>query len=83
VLLGHLRFLSWKLFSSVSHFLIWLFGFLESNLLTSFYIIDSNLLSDAGLVKIFSKSGRLLFCPIDSALCLTENFQLDEVTFVN
>jgi len=42
-----------SLFSSVPHFLIGLFGSLESNFLSSLYILDINPLSDVGLVKIF------------------------------
>jgi hypothetical protein len=37
-------------------FLIVLFGFLESNFLSSLYILDISPLSDLGLVKIFSQS---------------------------
>ena len=44
------------LFSSVPHFLIGLFGSLESTFLSSLYILGISLLSDVGLVKIFSKS---------------------------
>jgi hypothetical protein len=35
-------------------FKIGLFGLLESNFLSSLYILDINLLSDLGLVKIFA-----------------------------
>ena len=45
-----------SLFSSVPHFLIGLFVSLESNFLSSFYILDISPLSDVGLVKIFSQS---------------------------
>jgi hypothetical protein len=41
-------------FSYVPHFLIGLFGSLESNFLSSLYILDISPLSDVGLVKIFS-----------------------------
>ena len=44
-----------SLFSSVLHFLIGLFGFLESNFLSSLYILDINPLLNVGLVKIFSQ----------------------------
>jgi len=44
------------LFSLVPHFLIGLFGSLESNFLSSLYIFDISPLSDVGLVKIFSQS---------------------------
>jgi hypothetical protein len=42
------------LFSSVPHFLRGLFVSLESNFLSSLYILGINPLSDVGLVKIFS-----------------------------
>jgi hypothetical protein len=44
------------LFSSVPHFLIVLFGSLESNFLSSLYILVISPLSDVELVKIFSQS---------------------------
>ena len=40
-------------FSSISHFLIGLFGFLVINFLSSLYILDISTLSDMGLVKFF------------------------------
>jgi hypothetical protein len=43
-----------SLFSSISHILIELLGFLESIFLSSLYILDISCLSDVGLVKIFS-----------------------------
>jgi hypothetical protein len=45
-----------SLFSSVSHFLIGLFDFLESSFLSSLYIWDISPLSDLGLLKILSQS---------------------------
>ena len=45
-----------SLFSSVPHLLIGLFDSLESNFLSSLYILDISPLSDVGLVKIFSQS---------------------------
>ena len=42
-----------SLFSFVLHFLIVLFGSLESNFLSSLYILDISPLSDVGLGKIF------------------------------
>jgi hypothetical protein len=45
-----------SLLSSLPHLLIRLFGFWESNFLSSLYILDSSPLSDIGLVKIFSQS---------------------------
>jgi hypothetical protein len=43
-----------SLFSSIPHLLIWLFVFLESNFLSSLYILDISPLSDLGLIKVFS-----------------------------
>jgi hypothetical protein len=40
--------------NSVLHFGVTLFGLLMSNFLSSSYIFDISLLSDVGLVKIFS-----------------------------
>ena len=52
-----------SLFSSVLHVLIGLFGSLESNFLSSLYILDISPLSDVGLVKIFFQSlGRIHHC---------------------
>ena len=45
-----------SLFSSVPHFLIGLFDSLESNFLSSLYILDISPLLDVGLVKIFPQS---------------------------
>jgi hypothetical protein len=50
-----------SLFSSVPHFLMGLFDFLESNFLSSLYILDISPLSDLGLVKILSQSVGGLF----------------------
>jgi hypothetical protein len=50
-----------RILSSVPHFLIGLFGFLESNFLSTLYILDISPLSDLGLVKIFSQSVVCLF----------------------
>ena len=81
-----------SLFSSVSHFLIGLFGgSLESNVLSSLYTLDISPLSYVGLVKIFCRSVGFLvfclfvlpFCPIDSVLCLTEVLEFYELPFVN
>jgi hypothetical protein len=44
------------LFRSVTQFLIGLFGSLESNFLSSLYILDISPFSDIGLLKIFSQS---------------------------
>ena len=44
-----------SLFNSVSHFLIGLFDFLNSNFLSSLYILDTSPLLDIELGKIFSK----------------------------
>jgi hypothetical protein len=50
-----------SLFSSVPHFLIGLFGFLESNFLCFLCVLDIRPLSDVGLVKIFSQSVGCLY----------------------
>jgi len=47
-------------FSPVPHFKIGLFGFLESNFVSSLCVLDISPLSDVGLVKIFSQSIDLL-----------------------
>jgi hypothetical protein len=71
-----------SLFSSVPHFLIWLFAPLVSNFLSSLYILD--------ITPIGYRIGKDLFplcwLPfglIDSVLCLTEALQFYEVLFVN
>ena len=61
------------LFSSVPHYLIELFGFLESNFLSSLYILDNSLLLDAGLVKIFSQPTGCFF------VLLTVSFALQKL----
>jgi hypothetical protein len=45
-----------SLFSSVPHFLIGLFDFLESSFLSSLHILDLSPLSDLGLIKTLSQS---------------------------
>ena len=62
-----------SLFSSIIHFLIGLFGSLESNFLSSLYILDMSPLSDLGLVKIFSQSVGGLF------VLLTVSFDLKKL----
>jgi hypothetical protein len=64
-----------SLFSSVPHFLMGLFEFLESIFLSSLYILDINPLSDLELEKILSQSVGGPFCLIDSIFCLTEALQ--------
>jgi hypothetical protein len=59
-----------SLFSSVSHFLIRLFGFLESNFLNSLYILDISSLLDVELVKIFSQSVDCCFVLLTVSLAL-------------
>jgi hypothetical protein len=63
-------------------FLIGLFVSMESNFLSSSYILNISLLSDVGLVKIFSNQ-LVAFLSIDSVLCLTEALQFYEVTFID
>jgi hypothetical protein len=50
-----------SLFSSVPQFLKGLFGFLDSNFLSSFYILHISCLSDLELVNTFSQSLDCLF----------------------
>ena len=72
-----------SLFSSVPHFLMGLFEFLESIFLSSLYILDINPLSDLELEKILSQSVGGPFCLIDSIFCLTEVLQFYEIPFVD
>jgi hypothetical protein len=61
-----------------------LFGSLESNFLSSSFILDISPLLVVGLVKIFFQSiGQLPFYLIDSVLCLTEALQFYEALFVD
>jgi hypothetical protein len=60
-------------FSSVSHFLIGLFGSLESNFLCSLYILDINPLLDVGFEKNFSQSVGCHF------VLLTVSFALEKL----
>jgi hypothetical protein len=62
-----------SLFSSVPHFYIGLFGILESNFLSSVYILDISPLLDLGLVKIFSQSVCCLL------ILLTVSFALQKL----
>jgi hypothetical protein len=62
------------------HFLIKLFGSLESNFLNSLYILDFSPSSDVGLVKIFSQSVGCCFVLFS---VLTETLQFYEVPFVD
>jgi hypothetical protein len=62
-----------SLFSSVLHFLMGLFEFLEFSFLSSLYMLDIGTLSDLGLVKIFSQSVGGLF------VLLTVSFALQKL----
>ena len=62
-----------SLFSSVSHFLIRLFGFLESYFLSSLYILDISPVSDVRLIKIFCQSVASIF------VFLTVSFALQKL----
>jgi hypothetical protein len=53
---------------------------LESNLLSSLYMLNISPLSDLGLVKIFSQS---VGCLIDSILCLAEALRFYEIPVVD
>ena len=61
------------LFSSVPHFLIGLFGSLESDFLSSLYILDISPLLDVELVKVFSQSVGYCF------VLLTVSFALQKL----
>ncbi|MBV2150903.1 DUF3704 domain-containing protein [Sphingobium sp. AS12] len=61
------------LFSSVPHFLIGLFGVLETSFLSSLYILEISPLSDVGLVNIFSQSVGCRF------VLLTVSFALQKL----
>jgi hypothetical protein len=64
-----------SLFSSVPHFLIGLFDFLESSFLSSLYILDISPLLDLGLVKILSQFVGGLF------VLLTVSFALQKLCY--
>ena len=68
-----------SLFSSIPHFLIGLFTFLEVTFLSSLDILDISPLSDVGLVKILFQS---VGCRIVS-LTMYFAFQFHEVPFIN
>jgi hypothetical protein len=57
-------------FSTVLHFLMGLFDFLESTFLSSLYILDISPLSDLGLVKILSQFVGGLFVLITVSFAL-------------
>jgi hypothetical protein len=63
-------------FSSILHFLIGLFGFLESILLSSSYILDISPLSDVGLVKTFSQSVGGLFALLTVSFVFYRSFAI-------
>jgi hypothetical protein len=50
-----------SLFSSVPHFLMGLFEYLEFSFLSSLYVLDISPLSDLGLVKVLSQPAGGLF----------------------
>jgi hypothetical protein len=68
-----------SLFSSVPHFLMELFEFLESSFLRSLYVLDISPISDLGLVKILSQSIGGLFVLLAVSFAL----QFYDDTFVN
>ena len=55
-------------------FLMGLFEFLESSVLSSLYIVDISPLSDLGLVKILSVSGLFVLLTVSFALQKLCNF---------
>ena len=58
-------------------------GTSEINYLSSLYILDISPLLDVGIVKIIFPISRLQICPIDNILCLIEDFQSQELPFIN
>jgi hypothetical protein len=73
-----------SLFSSVLHFLIELFGSLESAFLSSLYILHISLLSDVGLVNIFSQyvGCRFVLLIVSLALQKIFNFMKSHLSIV-
>ena len=65
-----------SLLSSLPHFLIVLFGSLESNFLSSLYIVDISSLSEVGLVKIFSQSVGFHFVLLTLSFALQRLFAI-------
>jgi len=74
-----------SLFSSVPHFLIVLFGSLESNFLSSLYILNISPLSDKGLAKIFSQSVGCHFVLLTVFIALQKlcNFMRSHLSIVD
>ena len=70
-----------SLFCLGSHFLIGLFDCLAFNFLSSLYILDIS--PQCRIGKGLFPISCLLFCPINSVLCLTEAWQFYEVPFVD
>ena len=63
-------------------FLIGLFGFLESNLLCSLYILDISSVLDLGLLKIFFQSFACCVFLLTLSFALQKFCKLYEVTFI-
>jgi hypothetical protein len=74
-----------SLFSSVCHFLMGLFEFLESSFLRSLYILDISPLSDLGLVKILSQSVGALFVLLTVSFALRKlcNFMSSHFSIID
>jgi hypothetical protein len=74
-----------SLFSSVPHFLMGLFDFLESTFLSSLYILDINPLSDLGFIKILSQSVGGLFVLFTVSFALQElcNFMRSHLSILD
>ena len=60
-----------------------LFDFLESNFLSSLYILDISPLSDLGLVKIFSQSVGCILVLLTVSFTLQKALKFYEVPFVD
>jgi hypothetical protein len=65
-----------SLFSSVPHFLMGLFEFLEFSFLSSLYILDISPLSDLGLIEILSQSVGGLFVLLTVSFALQKHAPL-------
>ena len=70
------------LFSSLAHFLIGLFIFLELSYRSCLYIFEISCLSVASFAIIFSHSEKMSFHLAYSFLCCAEAFKFNEVPFV-
>jgi hypothetical protein len=73
------------MFSTVCQFLVGILGSLESNFLSSLYILDISSLSDVGLVKSFSYSvgGHFISLTVSFALQKLCNFMRSHLLIIH